>query len=426
MKNKAVIFDQMQFLYEKTGFNDHQVHSVIRFEGKLDAAVLEEAVRLLLTVVPELARVYVDRGGSSYWEEREGHDTKSYFSIVSKEEDFDEFTFSRTCEKSGPQIRVCLLNGTRDAVSVIVNHMICDGAGMKQCLYLLSSLYSRLLQDKDYVPDVIRDGDRSMRCVLRRIPVLTRIRILLFGQKSNNQNSLVEFPLSREGDAKPFIASHEINGAIFCTIREQSKNDNVTINDVLLTAYFRTLSHYLGLSGKEFGIPIMIDMRKYLEEASVPVLTNLSSTDIIRASAVPGEPFSQTLQRVSAAMRIRKENYLGINAFVKLNLLYRLAGKWSYRILEKKLQNPRICMTNIGILDEKKLVFGNTPVAGAFLCGSIKFRPHFQMSASTFGNTLTLCINLYGTREDKETAGAFLAEVAGELAGYASGGSQSR
>jgi len=66
MKFNAEIFDKLQYLYEITGFNDHQLHCVIRFENKLDAIALKKSVDILIKTVPILSRKYKNCNGNSY------------------------------------------------------------------------------------------------------------------------------------------------------------------------------------------------------------------------------------------------------------------------------------------------------------------------------------------------------------------------
>ncbi|MBI4857868.1 MAG: hypothetical protein HY818_14100 [Acetobacterium woodii] len=419
MKYKAEIFDKLQYLYEVTGFNDHQVHCVIDLENNLDESVMKEAASLLVSVVPILARVYKNEGRNSYWEDVDSTDGKDLFTIVYKQEDFDRFTFSKTNEEAGPQIKICLLRSDRDSLSIVMNHMVSDGGGFKQCVYLLADIYTNLIRDPDYKPDYIIDGERSFKRIIKKIGYFSRLKILLFGRKDNNQSSECEFSLSQSKEVSPFIVTHEVEATIFRKIRNRCKSDNVTVNDVILTAYFRTLSEFMNMNGREFDIPNMIDMRKYLENKNFTALANLASTVIVRIAVTEGERFSQTLHKVNGLMNEKKSDYLGINTFLKLYLLQKIFHNKYYSVLQKGLKNPKICMTNLGIIDSKKLLFQNSPTTNAIMCGSIKYRPHFQMSLSTFNDRMTLCVNLYGDKSDYNTISNFLASVDNELKSFA-------
>lgn len=415
MRFKTEIFDNLQYLFDETGYNDHQLHCVVRFRNKLDAGVLDKAVSLLVKTVPIFSRIYKNRGGNSFWEDVDHMQWKDLFTIVDNEEDFERFTFSKTNEETGPQIKVCLLQSESDSISIIINHMITDGAGIKECTYLLANIYSNLLKNPEYIPDYIINGDRSFKNIISGIPLKDKIKILLLNNKDNNQSSNYEFPMSTEGEISPFILTHEI---YWKGIMESvtTKKHNVTVNDVILTAYFRVISSLLNLNGKNLSIPIMIDMRRYLKSKSFNALTNLSSTVIISIVIQPDEDFYQTLTKVSSEMNKKKNNYLGLNTFLKLDLLFKIfKSSFGYKILKKALKNPKICMTNIGVLDSTKLVFEGTSISNAFVCGSIKYRPHFQLAVSSFEDKMTFSVNLYGSQQSRKIIKQFFALMDNEL-----------
>lgn len=416
MRFKAEVFDNLQYLYQTTGFNDHQLHCVIQFENKLSAATVELAVRLLVKTVPALSRVYRNHNGSSYWEDAGTLKWADFFAIVDDKEAFDRFTFSKTNEEVGPQIKVCLLQSDCDSLSIIINHMVADGAGIKQCACLLSDIYSKLLKDPEYRPEFVIDGDRSFKKVLSGINLFDKIKILLLNNKDNNQDSDYKFPMSTEENTSPFIFVHEVPPKKFDSIRSFCKMHNATVNDVILAAYFRALSNILNLNGETIGIPIMVDMRRYLNDKSFQALTNLSSTVIISIAVRPDEDFNQTLTKVVSEMNAKKSNYLGLSTFLKLDTLFNICrGKSGYKILKKSLKNPNICMTNIGVLNSSKLIFEDSPISNAFICGSIKYRPHFQMSLSSFKDKMTFCVNLYGSSQDRDNISLFFALMDREL-----------
>lgn len=136
MKCKAEIFDKIQYLYGETKFNDHQLHSVIRFADKLDKDLLRRSVVMLLQVVPLLSCVYHHDGGSDYWESVDPSEFENALTVVRDETTFNKFTTSKINEFTGPQIRFCLYQSDKDSLSIIMNHMVCDAAGLKQCLFV--------------------------------------------------------------------------------------------------------------------------------------------------------------------------------------------------------------------------------------------------------------------------------------------------
>jgi NRPS condensation-like uncharacterized protein len=57
-------------------------------------------------------------------------------------------------------------------------------------------------------------------------------------------------------------------------------------------------------------------------------------------------------------MNLKKKNLIGLNSIVKVSLLFKCFNyKHVKKLLGKGFNNPMIGMTNIGILDSKKLCF---------------------------------------------------------------------
>lgn len=416
MKYKAEIFDYVQYLFQVTGFNDHQIHCVIKFDHKIDAATLEKAVKLLVKTIPMLSRVYLHNDGKSYWEDGVSIEWKELFTIVRRREDFEAFTFSKTKEESGPQIKVCLYQSYKDSVSIVMNHMVTDGGGFKQCIYLLSDIYSNLMRNPDYIPDYVIDGDRSFKSIMKEISSIDKMKALLLNSKDSNQSGDFKFPMSKEEKISPFILTHDLLPESYHVIQNFCRKNQVTVNDVLLTAYFRVLSKMLERRGEPLNIPIMIDMRRYLEDKSFHTLTNHTAIVSINITVDPSENFYETLAKVKSEMLAKKTGFLGINTFVKLDVLFRMfKSKFRYNIIKKSLKNPNICMTNIGVIDSSRLIFDKARIDHVFICGSIKYRPHFQMAVSTYRDKMTLSVNLYGSQQDRNNITKFFEFMEDEL-----------
>ena len=114
----------------------------------------------------------------------------------------------------------------------------------------------------------------------------------------------------------------------------------------------------------------------------------------------------------------KKSGNIGLNGFIKLNLVYRIFGvRIAGRLLRSTLKNPLICMTNVGILDPARICFGELRPSDAFLCGSIKYKPYFQLAIDSYQGEITLSVNLFGSADDRSSILAFFEELASELPG---------
>src|ERR1019366_4634489 len=140
-----------QLLCDVKGFNDHQVHSVLRFEHCPDSEILKKAVISSIEAIPILGTRYIE-GASPRGTSLNPNDFGRAFVIARTEVEVEEFLGSRVDERLGPQVRVCLLESGPFAVAFKMNHMVCDAAGFKEYLYFLCKIYSKLMTDPEYRP----------------------------------------------------------------------------------------------------------------------------------------------------------------------------------------------------------------------------------------------------------------------------------
>jgi NRPS condensation-like uncharacterized protein len=414
----AEIFDMMQWLYESTGFNDHQVHCELGFASPLDEASLRRAVRLSLDAIPILATKYVMDEGPARWESIPRPDRERAFVATEDEAVFESERTYRIREELGPQVRLCLLSGRRNALAVTINHMIADAAGFKEYLYSVCAIYSGLLADPRLAPPAALVGDRGMADVLRGLGFFAKAASLFGAGGANNRKGSLSFPLESDGETRPFIAIRTIGREKVDRLKAYCRGREATLNDAVLAAFYRVLARRLGTSALDgLEIPVMIDMRRYLPSREFLALRNLASTAVTRVRQEAGEPFEATMAKAKTCMDALKKRRIGLGGLVKLSLLFSLMGeRGAFRAMGEGIRNPLICMTNIGELDSRRLAFGDARIESAYMCGSIKHKPHFQLALSGFDGTLTLSSNLYGSEGDRRSIEAFLGEVEEELA----------
>jgi NRPS condensation-like uncharacterized protein len=416
MQYKTEIFDRMQLLYDETGFNDHQLHCEIGLEASLDEATLKKATMLSLASIPILATRYSAGPEGAVWKSIASEELERAFTATEDEAAFESERTFRIREEAGPQIRLCLLRGERGALAITMNHMIADGAGFKDYLYFLCETYSRLRRDPAYLPPLI-DGDRGIRGVTRTIGPWTKLGAWFGQRRDSNRAGSFTFPLTAGGEIHPFIATRIVGRDKVAALKAYCKARGATLNDAALAACYRALARKLGPSALEdLEFPIMVDMRRYLPSREFDALRNLASTSITRLVQREGESFEETLSKAKNLMDDLKRRRIGLGGYLKMSLLFSLfREKTAVGLLRRSLRNPLICMTNLGELDSRRLAFEGVPVASAYVCGSIKYKPHFQLALSGFDGTITLSSNLYGNAEDRRRIESFLADMEAEL-----------
>jgi NRPS condensation-like uncharacterized protein len=109
----AEVFDQVQRLFDRTGFNDHRLHCHLRFESELDAEALRKAVVSSIEAVPILGTRYVAEGRRPRWVRLDRARCADAFAVAPTGRDFDELVTYRIDESAGPQLKVGLLGSSR-------------------------------------------------------------------------------------------------------------------------------------------------------------------------------------------------------------------------------------------------------------------------------------------------------------------------
>jgi NRPS condensation-like uncharacterized protein len=409
---RAEVWDIVQFFFGK--YNDHQLHCVINLKAHVDEDRLQKAVDLSTGAIPLIRCRFVEGPGHPYWQDGgfTGHDMVALVESESGDRKLARLLTLKTDELAGPQLKIYVVRGKdTDSLCIIMNHMICDAAGFKEYLYLLSSIYSHIEEAPGYRPDY-KNAVRDTKQVYRRLSLVTKAKMLCDRYRVSKHSSGAIFPL--EGDlSSPFIATHRIPDARFRLIKAYAGQRQSTVNDIMLTAYIRTLYKTLG---RPVAVSCVVDLRKYLTEKRAAGICNLTSNLACDLGTEIGADFDGTLARVKQAMDSEKHGWACLNGIMLLDLIFGLLpyGKVK-QWFDGMFINPPIAMTNIGIIDKSRLLFDNIDVAGAFMTGSIKYKPYFQLALTTFDDEVTFSINFHGTQHDKEVIRNFLLELDREL-----------
>lgn len=405
-------WDILQSLFKEQKINDHTLHFVVSFSRELDFSLLQRSVALSADAFPLIRCRFVSGGGRPRWEEANyPADAMVLFSEAENAaENIEKFLVTSLDEAIGPQVQFGLFrqNG-RDTLAVLMNHMLCDAAGFKEYLYLLCDIYTNLENGTELSSPV--SGSRRIGQLLRAFSIRDRMKIMT---SKNDMSTHDPARFELEGDlANPFIERRTIPREAFVNMITYAKSHHATVNDLILTAYIRTLNH---LFGRPVSIPCTVDLRKYLPDRKAEGFCNLTTNLTCDIGKEMGISFGQTLDKVKRAMDREKTSIACMKSLILLEKIFDiLPYKTAKNILSKSFSNPPIALTNIGILDSTRLSFGTSEITEAYMNGSIKNSPYFQMAISTFDNQATLSVNLYGTSSDKKIISDFLDDVVLEL-----------
>lgn len=405
-------WDILQHLFKVKKINDHTLHFVAKFLGQLDLKRFREAVDISIDAFALIRCEYSESKGQPYWED--GGYTEDDIIEVLEGENTDESIVKHICEEidefKGPQMKIKVIRSEKnDTICVLMNHMLCDAAGFKDYLYMLSEIYNNI--DNEKGRPIAAMGNRKIRQILKIFSTLDKLKIM-FSKVNMSNHDDVKFDL--EGDlSNPFIEIRKINKERLSRIKTYAKERGATVNDIMLAAYIRVLFQSFG---QTLTVPCAVDLRKYLPNRMANGICNLVTNINCNIGSEIGTTFEQTVYKVKKVMDKQKSDISCVKSLIMLEKVFDiLPYKIAKAIIDKNFSNPPIALTNIGIIDKKRVTFGKNEIVEAYMTGSIKYNPYFQLAISTFDNQATLSVNLYGTQEDRNKISFFLDKLINEL-----------
>lgn len=414
MKYHVEAWDIFQNLFKVKRINNHVLHFAAKFSGRLNYERIKQAADCLAEAFPLIRCGYEDTSPHRPAWVDYGYTSSQMVSLIETEDtsqSVQKFLCQELDLKHGPQIAIGIIRGEKaDTLCVIINHMLCDAAGFKEVLYAFAAAYTSLEEQKKIqIPSMIRD--RSVRQILKAHSMSDRRKIYCSKAQLNpHGNQRFDF----EGDlSNPFIEISKIPRQEFRLLKKYAKDHQASVNDIMMTALLRVLTRTFGHTAP---LPCAIDLRRFLPKHQAAGVCNLVSNLSCYVGSDLGDSFESMLFKVKKNMDAQKNDLGCIKNIALLEKLFTVFPyKIAYEILKKYFTNPPVAFTNIGILDKNKLAFGNTKMLDAYMTGSIKYIPNFQVSLTTYDDEATFCINLYGTEKDRKIIAGFLNELMQEL-----------
>ncbi|MBT0132348.1 module of peptide synthetase [Listeria seeligeri] len=403
--------DVKHFISAENMKNDHHLHTVLTFDNHLNISTLKKAVQLSAEKLPLLLCHFKETSNGASWQESvfSADDLVFLVETTTPDEEVNQALVKKLSTENGPQICLTVIRTkTSDQLVIILNHMLADGAGFKQYLYLLSDLYSKLLENPEYHVK-LSPGSRGLKQVFDQFPRKQKHEILT---KQKNQSPVQNPKIPLQGDANnPRIIWTKTSKQQFASLISYAKKHNATVNDVFFAAMALTIHQVTGQTAMSIDCPV--DLRKYLPKNRTPGITNLTANITCQIAATDSlTSFEETLHIVKKSLQPQKNSLAALRIYYLLEIIFQ---KKSYAIAKKASEKlysiPKTSFTNIGIIDEEKLVFKNSYLQDCFICGSLKYAPFFQVAATTFRGELTLSTNLHGTSHDHNWQADFLQKM---------------
>ena len=415
---KAELWDKMQYMFRN--YYDRMVHCVHYYDKPLDVKVLKQVLVWMVEKVPVLHSSFHGNLVEPYWtvEDYTIDDVLVEKVTDDVEKDVDEFITLDIPIENNVQIKVALFHdGSRDVLCVLVNHMCMDGGDLKYFMKKLAENYNKLLAGDRSLH--IKTGSRSYDAVYSKLSGEELAHAKGLYKNISQVKDEHYFPLTPEAkDDYKMIVRRKIDRARFAEFRKIGKAMDVTVNDLMLTVYIRSL-YEIGMYGDEerLTIPCMVDLRRHIVGGGEDTgLTN--HTGFMQCStARKGETINDTLIEVLRSVRqSKKDAYMGLYSLPLLKLAYAI---FPYVISETAIKigylNPLIGMSNIGILEDGKLKMGDANLVDGFMTGAIKYKPYMQLALTSLLGEVTMSIAIKGNDSDKAKVNEFFDILIGNV-----------
>ncbi len=412
--------DRINYLF-KYGASNIQIQAVIAFDQDLDTDVLKKAVRLSLDAEPVLQCQFIENDKQPYWQPFENPDEIQWFEFVQNDslqvaiEQFLKSPFY--CEEQMLSVQLIRANNN-DTLCVKICHACSDAGGLKQYLQLLAEIYSSLLKDSQYKPEPNIKRRLDQKSYFDALGLKDPLALL--DPQAQALPATWAFPYHGVESEEIRNSIRRFTGDSFERIIAFGKSHAVTINTIILTAFFRSMFQLLKPpAGDDREICVTMDLRRSFKTDQSQNICNLSVVMTPRTYRVEEEPFVETLQRVSKSIDELKHAQVELSRAViieaqgaidysQLRTLFQAAIP---QFIETGKVSPTL--TNMGIISP--LQFGQIPACDAYLVPPTIYVPGFLLGVSTYNRILTLLTSYYEPSHRTEDIDVLMDFMADEL-----------
>ncbi|AIK36518.1 condensation domain protein [Bacillus pseudomycoides] len=423
--------DRMNYILGLYSANQ-QINAILYFPVGISKNILEQSVRITLQLQPVLNSRFVE-SDIPYWKEHSSG-TNSPICLFAEGNDQElemmaiDFIKESGDRIQGPMVQTKLLRGTTTNMLVVkLSHLCSDGAGVKEYINLLGAIYTQLYlgKSKDQIIKEFGEGNESFR---DQSPVFKYAGIpdvkSAYRPNQEQQASLWSFPSQPNKNIYPKMSVRRLSHEQTLRLIQWTKAQQATLNDAIMTAYFRALSRftvYAEPRTAEKMIGLTIDLRRYLPNHTTGAICNLSGMEMPVIKMEDDESFNQTLARVKQSMDKIKSQNPGLSSAAGMELLAGIklsAVKEMYKQqYEQALQMGMALplLTNFGVIADEPIKFGEVQAEDGYMTSPIMYAPFFTMGASSYNGRLTFTIGYHTPDTSKEKVDQFLESVVNQL-----------
>jgi len=414
------------------GITNFQIQTIMKLDGRLDFDKLSRAVRLSVDAEPVLGCRFVE-SNPPYWKRLDNIDNVKFCSFEETDnvdEAIQQFLESPLDMDNDPMVKVGLIRSdAHDTLCVKLNHTCSDGAGAKEYLQLLSEIYSCIYNKNDnFIPKPSIRNSKDHEKLFCELGIKNPSSP--WHSSPEGSIPLWIFPWKNKQKDNISIAVCRLTSDEFDEISRYAKSKGATINDLVLTAFYRSM---FKKSNSPYGVPmhiaLTVDLRRFLPDKKADAIRNFSGGIDTKLSRKVHETFEGTLYRVIHRMNKAKkgrpglENALAAERIEKLNFrqfrtYFKAASKISKIASLLPYNFVTVCapgLSNLGIISKKLLKFGDKTVIDAYVVAPAIHAPGFLLVVSTYNKILTLTVCYYKTTISRNYVESLLNRIKDEL-----------
>ncbi|MDZ4170494.1 MAG: hypothetical protein U1E26_12715 [Coriobacteriia bacterium] len=394
--------------------------SRMSFAERLDAQILARASRLLLDLEPVLGCWWDGKSRGAEWVRCTGLGEQSAFSMTDSEDpDRDSAEFHGTpFDPKGPRFAVLLLRSQdRDDLCVRFDHVAGDGWSAKEVTHMLAEVYSRLLDDPDYVP-LPRTAPRPDHSDV--LNALTAEQHAAAANPPSMMNTSQWKMRLRPGSGDGLVVrTLTLSSERVAALRAYAHARGGTVNDTLITALVRAVeSNNPQRAGLKPAVSISADTRRFANGTNLDRLANIATTQTVRMDFRHGESFDETLRHVIEAVQPYKDTLWNVHSFSDDKPLSPRTARAIFWVVATALRVSRagaMVTMNVGSFDEERLIFGSSSPVSAMVTGPICRYAGFPLLISYYRDALTLWTGFRERFIASELVDRHLASIDGQL-----------
>jgi NRPS condensation-like uncharacterized protein len=401
-------------------YQDPVIRASLRLDGRVDADRLREACSLLTQAVPIAACVYDDT--RKLWKSCPRAEARMVRVIECTPDDMERTVraalLARINPENGPQARFSIVRPTSgpDALVVSVTHMMCDGSGFRQLLGLVTGAYARLggemPSERGVAPTV--PTRRTLYQVTRNLEPRRTARLMVMPAHEPHPDETLRLPAT-PGSSRPRLLERTIDAETFLAARSHARELGATANDLLLSAYGRTLCAALG--ARSVVLPCPVDLRRYARAGQTCGICNLVGLYPCRVQSFGQETLRATLVNVARQMRLLKASDTCLRGPMLLTWAARMMPFEAFSaLLDAQGMPETLSYTNVGQTSSDQLCLGDVNVVDISVWAATRTWPSFQLTAHTFDGVCRLTACTDATDEDERVAQEIL-DVTADLVG---------